>query len=282
MPQKYIYRHTHPHVLWYCLNHNPTLNVGQDWDSNPRPLKHLPHGPVCCWTNTTHTLQHKQVTINSIMVNCARGIEVDTFVRGIPSISELTAVNLQGTLVARGLQVTFDGRRRMKEVEVKDGYAHRMSLLHDPAFVAAAREDSLTTEAEEGGAGVGGEAAREKQSKRRFESRQELASVFSSDCISLSASVVAGGADSLEEAVDAASDRNLLSTTEKHSVKTVAASAFARTFIVVLPYTVEEFTADVQIQFKNAVAKTAGVSTEKVFALSLLPLLSLWLLFCVC
>ena len=85
----------------------------------------------------------------------------------------------------------------------------------------------------------------------------------------------------MEEAVDAASEQNLPSTAEEQSVKPVA-PASVRTFIVVLPYTLDEFTADLQTQFKHAVAKTAGVSTEKVLALSLLLLLLPSPFLCVC
>jgi len=78
-----------------------------------------------------------------------------------------------------------------------------------------------------------------------------------------------GEADSLKETVDEGSERDFPGTTEEYSVKPVAAAASARTFIVVLPYTVDEFTADLQTHFKHAVAKTAGTSIEKVFACAL-------------
>jgi len=217
------------------------------------------------------------------MVNCATGIEIDTSVQDIPSgkARELTALNLKKHLMARGLPVTFDERRRMKEEEAMDGQAQQESRLHDPASVAAARETSLMTGGNEGRDGVQDEA-RTKQNERRFKLRQKLASVFSSDYVSPAASGVAGGAECLEEAVDAATRRNLLGTTEKHSTKPVAAAS-ARTFIVVLPYTLDEFTADLKTKFKHAVAKTAGVSTEKVFTLLPLPLLSpLALALCLC
>ena len=234
-------------------------------------------------TLETHITAHTQVTINSVMVNCATGIEIYTLCQEVPSdkARELTALNLKENLMARGLTVTFDERRRMKEEEAIDGQAQQELLLHDPASLAAALEESLMTEGNEGRAGVQDED-RTKQNERRFELRHKLASVFSSHSGSPAASGLAGGAECLEEAVDEASRRNLLGAIEMHSTKPVAAAS-SRTFIVVLPYTLDEFTSDLQTQFKHAVAKTAGVSTEKVFTLLPWPLLSpLALALCLC
>jgi len=146
-------------------------------------------------------------------------------------------------------------------------------------------------ESEEEGAGVGGAIRMKTRSERMLDMRQKLAAVFPDNPVSLltpsSVSLATAGGEEVGSvggggrAVDGASERNLPGRTDDQSElespqnfsqslqrrPSHQEALVSKSFVAVLPYSVGEFTADLQLKYRQAVAETACVGIDQVFFL---------------
>jgi len=165
-------------------------------------------------------------------------------------------------------------------------------ILEQAVDAASEQEDLQGTndgfsqqESEEGGAGTGGGTVRmEKQSERMLEFHKQLAAVFTDDPISLltprkhSISLATSGG----EEAGSVSERGEMvdvGTTEEHFEPELLQkfpqslqqqpshqeALVTKAFVAVLPYTTDEFTADLHLTYRQAVADTACVGIDQVF-----------------
>ena len=240
------------------------------------------------------------MAINGVlaMKHCATGIEIDTLCQDVASskAQELTAVNLKINLKQQGLQVSFNERRnthtgeavaagedsltsereeggaddkifeavrakrseRMLELRQKLAAVFpepecRVPVFTDDSSLLVTEKNSVSLVSGDEGAGVGGGAAW-KRYERMAQLQQQIGNIFSDHSLP--------GTPALSLSDDAASETESLQDFPLSLQQ--QEPLVDKTFIAVLPYSVDEFNADLQAKYKHAVSVTADVSVGNV------------------
>jgi len=237
------------------------------------------------------------VAINGVlaMKQCATGIEIDTClnVQDVPSskAQELTAVNLKENLKEQGLRVSFDERRntqtgeavaagedsltsereeggaddkrfeavrtkrseRMLELAAVFPEECRVPVFSDDTSLLVTEKNSVSLMSGDRGAGVRGGAAW-KRYERMAQLQQEIGTIFFDN--SLPGTPALSLSDDATLETESLQDFPLSHQEQEPLVE--------KTFIAVLPYSVDEFNADLQAKYKHAVSVTANVSVGNV------------------
>ena len=237
------------------------------------------------------------MAINGVlaMKQSATGIEIDTClnVQDVPSskAQELTAVNLKENLKEQGLRVSFDERRntqtgeavaagedsltsereeggdddkrfeavrtkrseRMLELAAVFPEECRVPVFSDDTSLLVTEKNSVSLMSGDRGAGVRGGAAW-KRYERMAQLQQEIGTIFSDN--SLPGTPALSLSDDATLETESLQDFPLSHQEQEPLVE--------KTFIAVLPYSVDEFNADLQAKYKHAVSVTANVSVGNV------------------
>ena len=182
----------------------------------------------------------------------------------------------------RDLEAVFSSDRMSSAALVVAGGAE---ILEQTVDAASEQEDLQGTNHVQNGAGIGGGAVwMEKQNERMLEFHKQLAAVFTDNSISLlsprkhsislatSGGEEAGSVSKRGETVDVGTveehfERESLHKFQQSLQKQPShhEELVAKAFVAVLPYTKEEFTADLHLTYRQAVADTACVGIHQVF-----------------